>query len=499
MLVSLLAAAFWLALPALAFAARRDEPVSHTRVVVISVIIGLAILMGLLLYQLSRRSSDSDVQRNRAAGTLAEDDSAVPVDPSIYEEVGRLTRSPEQRRAASRQLTALLQSRIEKQVDSVKQELSDKYEKVISDKTKSEAVVKRRYKEVLIEKKQTESVMRSIAEGLVVVDNKGKVMFMNPAAEKMLAVNKEDKLGRDLKENLRDEQLVSLVTGEAENNEVEREVELNSKLEQTKRVLRASNAVIQDESGKTVGMVAVLSDVTKQKELDRMKSEFVSKVTHELRTPIVAIKHSLAVIEDGSAGDLSDPQKNFLGIASRNLERLSHLINDLLDLAKLEAKKMEIHPSASDISEVIGATCETFHAWAASKSISIQKQIEPSLPAVSFDSERLTQVFHNLVGNAMKFTPGGGTIIVGARRAKENALEVYVKDTGPGIAKEDMAKLFQKFQQVGKPNSGEISGTGLGLAISKEIVELHLGRIWVESELGQGTTFLFTLPMESQG
>jgi two-component system sensor histidine kinase VicK len=320
---------------------------------------------------------------------------------------------------------------------------------------------------------------------------------MNPAAEKLLAVKKEEKLGRELTADLRDEQLVSLVKGSSDGEPGdEHEIELNSNVEQTKRVLRASNAVIQDESGKTVGMVAVLSDVTKQRDLDRMKSEFVSKVTHELRTPIIAIKHSLAVVQDGSAGELTDAQKNFIGIANRNLERLGNLINDLLDLAKLEAKKMELHRSTGAVGVVIGSACETFGAWANSKSLKIKQQMEPDLPTVSFDPDRITQVLHNLVGNAMKFTPPGGTITLGARlNPKEQAVEVSVKDTGAGIAKEDISKLFQKFQQVGQKSLGEISGTGLGLAIAKEIMELHNGRIWVESEPGQGTAFLFTLPL----
>ncbi len=476
------------------FAAHRNS-FSQARIFVIIVIVILAILMGLLLYNLSRRSSDMDVQRERAsvpAGSGSQD-----IDPAIYGEVSRLTRSAEQRQVAAKQLSDLLNQRVEAQVTNVRQELTQKYEHVIQEKTKSEQVVRRRYRETLVEKKQTESVMRSIADGVVVVDNKGKVVFMNPAAEKLLAVEKEKKLGRGLTEDLRDEQLISLVKGD-EGGDAERDVELNSKLEQTKRVLRASNAVIQDESGKTVGMVAVLSDVTKQRELDRMKSDFVSKVTHELRTPIVAIKHSLAVVQDGSARELSDPQKNFLSIAARNLERLSHLINDLLDLAKLEAKKMELHCSENAIGEVVSATCDTFQAWAASKSLTIQQSVQPSLPRFSFDSDRITQVLHNLVGNAMKFTSAGGSIILGVRlRADDQAIEVGVKDTGVGIAKEDLAKLFQKFQQVGQKNGSEISGTGLGLAISKEIVELHKGRIWVESEPGQGTTFLFTLPLSA--
>ena len=172
-------------------------------------------------------------------------------------------------------------------------------------------------------------------------------MMMNPAAEKLLGMSGKSKMGRPLTENLREEQLVSLVkTGQERKN---KEIELVSQHDETKKILRASSAVIEDADGKTVGMVSVLSDITKQRELDELKANFVASVTHELRTPLVAMDKSIALILNKDAGELSGPQEEILTIAQRNLKRLSFLINDLLDLSKLEARKMALSRQASSL------------------------------------------------------------------------------------------------------------------------------------------------------
>jgi signal transduction histidine kinase len=320
---------------------------------------------------------------------------------------------------------------------------------------------------------------------------------MNPSAEKLLGVKQQDKLGQSLADGLGDEQLVSLVKG---NGRESLEVELNAKQDQTKRVVRSSNAVVEDENGRTIGMVSVLTDVTKQRELDRLKSEFVSGVTHELRTPLVAIQHSLGVMLDQAAGEINDSQRNFLTIAQRNLGRLSLMINDLLDLAKLEAGKMDLKKETASIAPVIDHTCETLESWAKSKGITIEKRLPEQVPDLPIDPGRIEQVLNNLVGNAIKFTPKDGRIIIEVVVSEDRStLDVSVTDTGAGIAEEDLPKLFKKFQQVGQIGSrrpGDLGGTGLGLAISKEIVELHGGAIRAEpAPPGHGARFVFRLPL----
>jgi len=319
--------------------------------------------------------------------------------------------------------------------------------------------------------------------------------MMNPAAERMLGVSRKDKIGKRILDDLKEEQLVALVKDSP--NREEKEIELISQQDETKKILRASSAVIENEHGQTVGMVSVLSDITKQKELDRMKSSFVANVSHELRTPLVAIDKSLSLILSKSTGEISETQEQFLTLAERNLKRLSLLVNDLLDLAKLEAGKMEIRPMPESIDKVIYESVETLNTWAKTKSINIETKIESGLPQVNIDSARIIQVLNNLIGNAIKFTPNNGSIVVEIKlmQKERRAIEVSVTDTGVGIAGDDLPKVFDKFYQAGERVSTDINGTGIGLSIAKEIVELHGGKIWVESGRGNGAKFIFRLPL----
>lgn len=385
---------------------------------------------------------------------------------------------------------------LERKVSQNAQEISMKYEAIIQEKSRNEEIVLKKYQTVSTAKKETEAVIRSIAEGLVVVDSQGNVVMMNPAAEKLLGVSQKEKTGRPLTEGVKDEQLISLLKSHSEGPKG-KEIELASSQTETKKVLRASSAVIENEDGQTVGMVSVLSDITKQKELDGLKSSFVANVSHELRTPLVAMDKSISLILNKDAGPLTETQEQFLSVAQRNLKRLGNLINDLLDLSKLEAGKIEIRRESASIEKIISESVEALNAWTKAKSIEIAKNIASGLPPVFVDPGRIIQVLNNLIGNAIKFTPHNGAITIDAGLSQDGKwLEVSVKDTGIGIAKEDLGKIFDKFYQVGGERaSTDVSGTGIGLSIAKEIVEMHAGKILVESEKGRGTRFSFTLPI----
>ncbi|MCM8782999.1 MAG: cell wall metabolism sensor histidine kinase WalK [Candidatus Omnitrophica bacterium] len=274
----------------------------------------------------------------------------------------------------------------------------------------------------------------------------------------------------------------------------DREIEIVSPNEETKKILRASSAVIEDENGKPIGMVSVLSDITKQKELDRLKSNFVSSVTHELRTPLVAMEKSVSLLLTQDIPE--SQQREFLAITQRNLKRLTLLINDLLDLSKLEAGKMDIRRQPTEISTIVEEAVSGLETWAKTKSLMINRIIDEGLPQINVDPNRIIQVLNNLIGNAIKFTPSGGTITIEAHLIREdNELEVSVQDTGIGIPKEDLPRIFDKFFQVGERAPTDISGTGIGLSIAKEIIKLHGGRIWAESEKGKGAKFIFRVPL----
>jgi len=447
------------------------------------------------LYQGAKRtSSTGQTQQSDAAwasSAASGDDAWVP---SVLHEMKPLGAAERRSQEVAQTISRKMAQVVNAQVSAVRRELVQQYGVSLEEAKHAEHVARKQYEVTLAEKRQTESVMRSIAEGLVVVDNQGRVIFINPAAERLLGKTREEKLGRPLTEEVKDEQVISLA--KLAPGQDGQEIELAAKLSSTRKVVRASNAVIEDESGKTVGMVSVLTDVTKQRDLDRLKSEFVSKVTHELRTPLVAVQHSLAVMLNQTAGPLSETQQQFLSNATRNLERLNRLINDLLDVGKLEAKKLTLDRQPVSIDGVISGACEALTAWAQAKSITVEQRIQPGLPALSIDADRITQVLHNLLGNAVKFTSRRGRITVAATLAEGGRdVEISVTDTGIGISKEDISKLFQKFQQVGARAPTDMAGTGLGLAIAKEIVELHEGRIWVTSQEQQGTTFAFALPV----
>ena len=417
-------------------------------------------------------------------------------------------------RGADREITMQAVSKIveeetESRLKEVKQEYSVKYQVMVHEKNKEVETVRREYnktvekydesqrdfKRVQTEKKNTEAVMKSIAEGLVVVNAKGEVLLMNPAAEKLLGVQNDKKVGKPITEGVGAEYMVSL-SRDVEGASGEKVVEYTSKDENVKKTIRQSSAVIQDEDGRTVGMVNVLTDITKQKELDEVKARFVSNVTHELRTPMVAMSKALEILLDKKGSPLNDMQQNFLNIVQRNLQHLSRLVEDLLDIAKIESGKMRLKFAPGRVDRITSDACEALGTWAKSKDITLEKEVDKSLPEISLDSVKITQVLNNLIGNAIKFTPRGGKIFVGCAWNDEHSIKGFVRDTGVGIAKENLSKLFGRFEQFGDQQG--ISGTGLGLCISKEIMERHGGKIFAESEEKKGSTFTFILPIKNQ-
>ncbi|MFH2202055.1 MAG: ATP-binding protein [Elusimicrobiota bacterium] len=223
-----------------------------------------------------------------------------------------------------------------------------------------------------------------------------------------------------------------------------------------------------------------------------MKSGFVSMVSHELRTPLTAIKEGIDIVIDGTAGEVSEDQKQFLDLAKRNVDRLARLINDVLSFQKLEVGKTEMLLVEDDIMPAVKETLAALTPTARAKGLALELRNGHVLPKARFDRDKIVQVLTNLLNNAVKFTERGTIAVAAAEDA--DGLRICVEDTGPGIAAEDMPRLFSSFEQFGAAKA-MTGGTGLGLAISKQIIEKHGGRIWAESEPGQGTRFYFTLPI----
>lgn len=235
----------------------------------------------------------------------------------------------------------------------------------------------------------------------------------------------------------------------------------------------------------------------KLKGMYEIQKEFTSTVSHELRTPLASIKSTVDLVLSETPGKLNEDQAKFLNKTKNNVDRLSRLINDILDLTKMEAGKSEFNITLNDIGEIINEVVEAQESIAKEKGLLLKVEIPSGIPKVPFDSDKMHQVFNNLMSNAIKFTEEGGITVSCANNQDQNHVEICVADTGPGIKEEDMNKLFLKFQQLGD-SCNHVGGTGLGLAICKEIISRHCGKIWVESEIGKGTCFKFILPIQDR-
>lgn len=232
------------------------------------------------------------------------------------------------------------------------------------------------------------------------------------------------------------------------------------------------------------------------RKLDQLKSEFIASVSHEFRTPLSSIQESLKLLAEGVVKLGQADGNRVLEIASHNLARLTILIDDLLDFSKLEAGKMRLDKQSHDLEPIVQEVIDSMKGMAEKKSVRLTYEAKGCQPKISADKSRIVQVLMNLVDNAIKFTTPGGRVSLSILPDSSGRVRVRVEDTGIGIAKGDLDRIFKKFEQVRRQEPGtEIRGTGLGLSISKQIVELHGGKIWAESEVNKGTRFIFTLPL----
>ena len=236
--------------------------------------------------------------------------------------------------------------------------------------------------------------------------------------------------------------------------------------------------------------------------IDAMKSEFVSIASHELRTPLAAIKNAVQLMLSGKTGEINENQTRFLSMAERNINRLTNILNDLLNLSRIESGKIELKFEKVELKGLLELTASSLKPQADVKSIQIEVEVPEQLPRVHGDQDKIEQILTNLIGNSIKFTPEGGKILITAKlflKEREGAygdfVAISVKDTGIGIPPEHLDAIFERFHQVESSLHRSVSGTGLGLAITKGLVEVHQGKIWVESGVGNGSTFTFTLPI----
>ena len=262
------------------------------------------------------------------------------------------------------------------------------------------------------------------------------------------------------------------------------------------KFLQVYTAPVQGGNGEQlIGRIIALRDVTRERELDKIKTDFISVVSHELRTPLTSIKGYTDLLLSGAAGEMPALQHEFLSIIQTSTTRLTNLINDILDISRIESGRIDIRHEPVDYRQIVSDTLRLMRTTADEKEIHLEADLPASMPPVCGDADKVTQVLTNLVGNAIKYTPVGGRVNVRLEVAGDASVTTCVSDTGIGISPDDQKRLFQKFFRADNSSTREAGGTGLGLVIAKTIVELMGGAIWVDSEPGRGSRFSFTLPL----
>ena len=354
------------------------------------------------------------------------------------------------------------------------------------------------------------AVIDTLADGLLVSDTDGKIINYNPAIFRMIGLGLEDIdiTGINCQEFI--PEVIELVTKTQEKPTAIFTKEIQPS---DKQFIKASVTAIVEANCigtycKSLGSVILVRDITQEKEVDRMKTDFISTVSHELRTPLTSVLGFASIIQEKLEEDvfplLTDDNrktkktirrvKDNINIIISEAERLTTLINDVLDIAKMEAGKLDWKEDKISIEKVIKRSLAATSALFDVKDLELIQDIEPELPQVTGDEDRLIQVLINLISNAVKFTDEGS--ITCSAKVKNNNVVVSVIDTGSGISQEDLPKVFDKFKQVGEIFTDKPQGTGLGLPICKQIIEHHGGSIWVNSKLGEGSTFSFSIPIK---
>jgi PAS domain S-box-containing protein len=352
------------------------------------------------------------------------------------------------------------------------------------------------------EAEKNTAILDSIADGVMLADAEGVIVLFNPAAQRILDLPRDHVLGQTLP------RLTGLFGASAskwantiiewqDNPEQHPEGSfLEERLNLGKRVVSVHLSPVHT-ADRFLGTVSVFRDITKEVEVDQIKSQFVSNVSHELRTPMTSIKGFADLLLMGVAGEIPEAQKSFLSKIKTNADRLSHLVDDLLNISKIDAGE-RLNLDLVDIKDILTPIMTSLQSRIEheNKQLTVELEIDPQLPPVMIDPHKLTQIMTNLIDNAFNYTYAGGKIGIKVQR-QDNTLLVSVSDTGIGIPPEFRSRIWERFERYeDHVLVMDVAGTGLGLPIVKQLVEMHHGKVWFESETGKGTTFFVTLPFE---
>lgn len=347
------------------------------------------------------------------------------------------------------------------------------------------------YRLITEDQRRTEAMLHSINDGVIAINNEAGIILVNSAAERILDLPPFHYMeNRHVKEVIRNPDLANILI-KSLNARMEMEEEVQSGPPERK-ILEVETSLIETSPGERIGIIAIIRDVTALRELEQAKSDFVSTVSHELRTPLTSIKAYTATLRRRDVEFDENTRQEFLQVVEEETDRLTRLVSDILDVSRIESGRLELKRRDFDLSKLVHITINKLRSQATNHNIEL---LSPeSIGPVYADPDKIEQVFVNLVENAVKYSPSGGDIAV-TLKARQRTVECFISDSGVGIPAEHLPHIFEKFHRVDNRATREIYGTGLGLYVSKSIVEAHGGTIIVESELGKGSTFRFTLPL----
>jgi PAS domain S-box-containing protein len=352
---------------------------------------------------------------------------------------------------------------------------------------------------ILSEKNKSEVIVDSIADGLIMTDASLLVIHVNKVVADLFGVDEVGSIGKALSDVVPDARLLGLITGATSTRRTQQEKAVSFlQFERGGATLyfRPKLTTLFDRDGRLNGVLTLLQDITQFKELDRMKSEFIATVSHEFRTPVTSINMSVDILNQEILGPLTERQKELVTSAKEDCYRLTKLARELLQLAKIESGRIQLHEEELHLGEVVASSVHSLLLQFQEKNVRLVVDVPQDLPPLRADEQQISWVIANLVTNALKYTPNGGSVTVAGVR-HDDGLCLEVRDTGVGIPREYLDKVFDKFVQVKQTADTTPGSVGLGLAIAKEIVEMYGGSIRVESEVGKGSTFAFVLPVRA--
>lgn len=351
------------------------------------------------------------------------------------------------------------------------------------------------YREVVEEKEELEQIIESVYAGLLMVSKNGRILQINRTAREMLGLDSVEITGRSYEELIENERIREIIREAMfEGSDIATEIDVEGAAGHEGKVYQTQSTPVRAEDGETIGAVAIFNDITEIRGVERMKTAFVSTVSHELRTPLTSIKGFISTLLEDTEGYYDhETTHEFYGIIDQECDRLTRLISDLLNVSRIEAgRALDLNPKPVDLNKLIGKVVNNQRSYAQNHELVTEGLGD--LPVVIADEDKVEQIVTNLTNNAIKYSPHGGTVTVKAAVDNNDTIIVSVRDQGIGIPQEHLAKVFDRFHRVDNRDTREVGGTGIGLFLVKHLVEAHGGNIWVESEVGKGSTFIFTLP-----